>query len=132
MENAVVQILLATYNGEKFIRRQLDSLFNQTFADFTIVVRDDGSTDNTVPIIHEYIERAGGKIKMVADKKKNVGATQNFGILLEHANADYIFFCDQDDVWIPDKMERELQAIRMLEKESTFTPCIVFSDMKVI
>jgi glycosyltransferase involved in cell wall biosynthesis len=132
MESPVVHILLATYNGEQFIRQQLDSLFAQTFNNFILLVRDDGSTDNTVQIVAEYIEKFPEKIVLIKDEKKNVGATLNFGLLLEKADADYIFFCDQDDIWMKDKMEKELEALRALEKNNPGMPCVVFSDMKVI
>jgi glycosyltransferase involved in cell wall biosynthesis len=110
-----VQILLATYNGARFLREQLDSLFNQTFQDFTVLIRDDGSTDNTVQIIEEYNQKFPNKITLLEDSFKNVGATQNFGILLENATADYIFFCDQDDIWVKHKIEKSLQKIQSLE-----------------
>lgn len=129
---ATVQILLATYNGERFLRAQLDSLFTQSFQEFTLLARDDGSTDNTLQIIDEYIEKYPSKISLIKDDKKNVGATQNFGILLENATADYIFFCDQDDVWINTKIENSLQKIQILEQTDKQKPCLVFSDMKWI
>lgn len=132
MENPVVHILLATYNGEKFLRQQLDSLFNQTYKSFTLLVRDDGSTDNTLKIVEEYNSIFQGKIEIVKDEKKNVGAAQNFGILLAYSNADYIFLCDQDDIWIENKIEISLSKIFALENNQTNSPCVVFSDMKLI
>ncbi|MCB0508744.1 MAG: glycosyltransferase family 2 protein [Bacteroidetes bacterium] len=128
---ASVQILLATYNGEKFLRQQLDSLFQQTYSDFQVLIRDDGSTDQTLAIIQEYQAKNPGKIIFIKDENKNVGATQNFGILMQHANADYIFFCDQDDVWLPQKIELSLQTIKKLEEDTTI-PCMVYSDMKLM
>ena len=127
-----VQILLATYNGARFLREQLDSLFNQTFQDFTIQIRDDGSTDNTVQIIEAYIQKFPNKITLLQDSFKNVGATQNFGILLENATADYIFFCDQDDIWVKHKIEKSLQKIQSLENGNSEAPCYIFTDMKAI
>jgi len=129
-ERFKMEILLATYNGEKFIREQLDSLFQQTFSDFKILIRDDGSTDNTLKIIEEYLEKFPTKITLIKDNKKNVGATQNFGILLEKSDADYIFFCDQDDIWLNNKMEISLQKMQAIEKGNIATPCLIFSDMK--
>ncbi len=129
---AAVQIILATYNGEKFLRKQLDSLFHQTFRDFSVLVRDDGSTDNTLSILSEYQQKYPGRISILQDNKKNVGATQNFGILLAQAEADYIFFCDQDDIWLDHKIELSLQAIQLLEQQDNTVPCMVFSDMKAM
>lgn len=132
MQNPLVHILLATYNGGKFIREQLDSLFTQTFQDFTILIRDDGSSDDTLNILSEYQQKFPGRIQWIRDDQKNAGATQNFGILLQHSNADHIFFCDQDDRWLNDKMEKELEKIRALEKDDPSVPCMVFSDMKLM
>ncbi len=126
-----VQILLATYNGERFLHKQLDSLFNQTYPNFTILIRDDGSTDNTLKIISEYQQKFSGKIEIIHDDFKNVGATQNFGILLEKSTANYIFFCDQDDIWVKEKIEKSLAALIELENNSD-TPCMLYSDMKAI
>lgn len=128
----VVQILLATYNGASFLKEQLDSLFNQTIQPFTILIRDDGSTDNTLQIIADYQKEYSDKIQLLNDDLGNVGAARNFAILLENATADYIFFCDQDDIWVHDKIELSLQKIKMLEQENNQLPCLVFSDMKWI
>lgn len=127
-----VQILLATYNGARFLREQLDSLFSQTYQDFTILVRDDGSTDGTLEIIERYRQQFPEKITLLTDNLKNVGATQNFGILLENASADYIFFCDQDDVWLEQKLEISVEKLKTLENGDASVPCMVYSDMKAI
>ena len=129
---ASVQILLATYNGERFLPEQLESLFHQAFQDFTVLIRDDGSTDDTLKIISAYQKKYPAKITLIKDDKKNVGATQNFAILLENTTADYIFFCDQDDVWLPDKISISLKEIQSLEVENNQIPCLVFSDMRAI
>ena len=127
-----VQILLATYNGARFLREQLDSLFNQTFQDFTVLVRDDGSTDDTLQILSAYQQKFPDKINVLKDNLKNLGATQNFGVLLENASADYVFFCDQDDIWLSHKIERSLQKIQALENGNHEVPCFIFSDMKAM
>jgi len=132
MEAGSVQILLATYNGGEFLAEQLDSLFSQTFQSFTLLIRDDGSSDNTLAIIAAYEQRFPDRIQLLIDDKRNVGATQNFGLLLEQSSANYIFFCDQDDVWLKNKMEVSLQKIRSLEDGDVAVPCMVFSDMKSI
>ena len=127
-----VQILLATYNGEKFLREQLDSLLNQTFQDFTVLIRDDGSTDATLKIIEEYQQKHQAQINLIKDDKQNVGVTQNFNLLLEKSTADYLFFCDQDDVWLNEKIELSLKKIQSLEAKNHSTPCMIYSDMKAI
>ena len=127
-----IQILLATYNGARFLQEQLDSLFAQTRQDFTLLVRDDGSTDNTLQIVRDYQQRYPDRIRIITDRRKNLGATRNFGCLLEHADADYIFCCDQDDIWKPDKVEMEMREMAVLEQADTTVPCLVFSDMMAI
>ncbi len=131
--HSAVQIVLATFNGERFIRQQLDSLVQQSYTDFTVLIRDDGSTDHTITIISEYQSKYPDKFFLLQDHlKNNSGAKGNFSLLLEKTTADYIFFCDQDDVWNDDKVAFELQKIKTLENGEQCYPCMVFSDMKVI
>jgi glycosyltransferase involved in cell wall biosynthesis len=133
MQSNTVQILLATYNGERFIREQLDSLLNQTEKNFTVIIRDDGSTDHTLDIIAEYQVNYPDTFTLLQDNTKNKsGAKGNFAMLLEKSTADYVFFCDQDDVWLPEKVEMELEKIQWLENKDRSNPCMVFSDMKII
>lgn len=132
MQEPTIQIVLATYNGGKFLAEQLGSLFKQTLQTFTVLIRDDGSSDNTAEIIAGFQQRFPDRIQLVKDMKNNVGATQNFGLLLELCAADYIFFCDQDDVWLEDKVERSLEKIKRLEEDDRAVPCMVFTDMKSI
>lgn len=127
-----VQILLATYNGEAFLPQQLDSLLNQTYTNFTILVRDDGSTDATNVILTKYVNRFPNKIEIIADALKNVGTVNNFEILLQKSKAPYIAFADQDDIWLPNKIEISLQKIITLEQANKATPCMVFSDLNWI
>lgn len=127
-----VQIVLATYNGEQFLQQQIESLLQQSYSDFTVLIRDDGSTDKTLEIIQSYQEKYPAKFFLLKEDKKNVGATQNFGILLANSTADYIFFCDQDDVWLSDKIEQSLKIIFSIENEQKTNPCLVYSDMKLI
>jgi len=130
--SATVQILLATYNGEQFLREQLDSLFRQSFQNFILLVRDDGSKDKTVTILKKYQLMFPDKIVILEDDNKNVGATQNFGILLKHASANYIFFCDQDDIWLEHKLEISVEKLKTLENGDQSVPCMVYSDMKAV
>lgn len=103
-----VLILLSTYNGEKFLREQLDSLYAQKGVDVHILVRDDGSKDNTVGILREY-EIAYGKITILIES--NIGVSRSFYRLMQYAlfemeTFDYYSFCDQDDVWFEYKLEK--------------------------
>lgn len=129
---AHIDILLATYNGERFLEAQLDSLFGQTCTDFRIIIHDDGSTDRTADILRAYHERYPDRILILADEHRGLGATQNFALLLLHATAPYIAFCDQDDVWLPEKLEWSLRELQRIQREFPGKPAMVYSDMQVI
>ena len=117
----LVAICMSTYNGEKYLEEQLQSLINQTYSNIKIYVRDDGSSDKTKEILQRYKD----KIIIIA-AKENIGVTQSFMRLLNCAeDADYYAFCDQDDVWLPNKIER---AIEKLEKGKCQIPTMYFSD----
>lgn len=124
-----VVVLLATYNGEKYILEQLKSLANQTYEDFTCYIHDDGSTDATVSICVEFC-RQHKKQFFLFDYPKTGGARNNFFSLIDRVDADYVFFCDQDDIWKPDKMQKMLDAARKYEGRDN--GCLTFCDLKVV
>ena len=109
-------ILLATYNGEKFLPEQMDSLFSQTYADFVIYAHDDGSTDQTVGILRQYEKKYPEKL-VILEYEPQGGAKNNFYSLMQRIDADYYMFCDQDDVWHPEKIEKTLKKILELEDD---------------
>lgn len=128
----VVTVLLAAYNGEKFIAEQLDSLVNQTYKDLKIVIRDDGSIDATNEIINRYAEIHPDKIEICPFSNPTGSAAGNFFKLLELYKDDYIMLCDQDDVWQPDKVEKTLFFMKeQEEKHGTDTPILVHTDLYV-
>lgn len=127
-----VEILMATYNGEKYIEQQLESLFNQTYTHWILTIRDDGSTDNTVLLVEKYIQKYPGKIKLLPAGKKNLRSTLNFGKLLEASTLDHVMLCDQDDYWFPNKIELTLHE--MLKREKQYgkeCPLIIYTDLSV-
>ncbi|MCR5581334.1 MAG: glycosyltransferase family 2 protein [Pseudobutyrivibrio sp.] len=129
-----VAVLMATYNGGQFIRQQLDSLFAQSTQNFRLVVHDDGSTDETVSILQEYYESYKGRMEIIYGSAVG-NAMGNFMYLLNEVEADYYFFCDQDDVWLPTKIEDTLKEIQDAECTSdrmSRTPVMVFTDMYVV
>lgn len=128
-----INILLATYNGEKYLNEQLDSLFSQTFQDFKIIIRDDQSTDNTLEIIKEYQVLYQNRIELLEDNLGNLKSSKSFMKLLEYSKAEYLMFCDQDDIWLPTKIEVSFNRLKELEqKDNTITPLLVFTDLKVV
>lgn len=122
-----VDILLATYNGEAYIREQIDSLLGQTYRDIRVIVRDDGSTDATREIVAEY----AGKIEIIFDHE-NLGPQQNFARLMRFSTGEYIMFCDQDDVWKSDKVENSLKCMKQLEAAWGNIPLLVHTDLCVV
>lgn len=127
-----VDILLATYNGEKFLREQLDSIMQQTYQHFRLIIRDDCSSDKTVAIIKEYADRYPGKIVCLSSEER-LGVKSNFSRLLKESEADYVCFADQDDVWMPNKVELTLNKLLELEIENTkHCPLLVHTDLQVV
>lgn len=121
-----VIVILPTYNGGKYLRELLDSLYNQTYSNIEIYTRDDGSKDDTVEIIKEYSKKKvnGRKIIIVPNNGISLGCPDCFTKLLEIAKGgDYYCFCDQDDVWLPNKIE---DAIREIDKFPKLEPTLHF------
>ena len=110
----MISILLSTYNGEKYLSEQLDSILQQSYQNFIIYIRDDGSNDNTLNIIMYYVHNFPSKIKLVDDKVKHRGAKLSFIWLMSHIESDYYMFCDQDDVWLPNKIELSIDKLSKL------------------
>ena len=125
----MITVLLAVYNGEKYLREQIDSILFQTVKDIKILIRDDGSCDNSLKIIEEYKARFPETIDVLSGEPTK-SACGNFAELLKAAEGDYFMFCDQDDVWNPDKIEKTLRAMRSLEKDFA-GPVLVHSDLAV-
>jgi glycosyltransferase involved in cell wall biosynthesis len=125
----MIDILMATYNGEKFLEEQIQSLLNQTYQCWKLIIRDDESNDNILNVIEKYIRLFPDKISRLSDHKGRLGPTLSFATLLEHSEADYIMFCDQDDVWLQDKISITLNRMLDLEKKNPGIPLLVFTDL---
>ena len=120
--------MMSSYNGEAFIAQQIDSILNQTHQDIDIVVRDDGSSDSTLAILAKY-ERENDNFSVLAEE--NRGCTGSFWELLQYARQKkggyaYFAFCDQDDVWLEDKIA---VAIDCLAKADSSLPCLYCSNL---
>lgn len=127
-----VDILMATFNGEKYLHKQIDSLLTQTYAHIKIIIRDDGSTDGTLKIIEDYYQKNREKIHLVQDNLGNLGVSQNFNELAKYSTAQYLTFCDQDDIWLPEKIEKSIFLINKYIETSENKRILVYSDMKII
>ena len=112
MENKKVAVIMSTYNGEKFIKEQLDSILAQTYKNIEIVVRDDGSKDNTVAIVKEYMKKYPN---ITLYEGENLGFIKSFFELLTLVEADYYSYADQDDVWLENKIELAVNSLNELD-----------------
>ena len=127
----MIEILLATYNGERFLPEQIESITSQSFKDYYILASDDNSSDCTLEILRGYEGVLGEQIKVVQSNTHS--AKENFYNLLDMADAEYIALCDQDDFWESDKLEKSLKAIQRLEKRyGKETPILVHSDLEIV
>ncbi len=106
-----VSIVLATYNGAKYIEELLVSLLTQTNQDWELIVSDDGSTDETLSIVQKYEIKLGNRLVVVNNDSGFHGPTANFINGLKHASGSLFMLCDQDDIWLPEKIELSVQVI---------------------
>ena len=121
-----VAVLLATYNGDRFITEQLNSLLNQTYQDFVCYIHDDGSKDQTLQICQEYEKKYPSKFRIL-DYAPTGGAKNNFLSLMKNVDAELVMFCDQDDVWLPNKIEEMVESVKNVDGDF-----LAFSDLKIV
>ena len=128
----LVDIAMATYNGEEFIESQIRSIMRQTFSDWRLIISDDGSNDNTIPIINKLMLE-DERIRLVNQERQG-GVVANFNKALMMTGASYIVTCDQDDIWPVDRLEKLYFFIK--NKESNYNngdvPMLVFSDLTLV
>lgn len=128
--NSKISILLSTYNSDKYLNEQIDSILTQTYTEWELIIRDDGSTDKTILLIHDYCRRYTN-IRLLESYGRNLGAKNSFFELLESTNARYYMFCDHDDVWLPFKIEMTYEKMKEAEKNHLNKPIIVCTDLIV-
>lgn len=128
----MVDILLASYNGEKYIAEQIESIINQTFEDWFLYIKDDCSSDGTLDIVNEYETKYKDKIKVIKSDKPSGSAKNNFFSLLQYSKSDYVMTCDQDDIWLPEKIELAYKKMMETENEYENIPILIHSDLKVV
>lgn len=124
-----VNIVMSTYNGEKYLADQVKSIQSQTFEDWQLLIRDDGSSDNTPSIIRNMAKK-DDRIHFINDgQNENYGVIKSFYHLVKYDSADYYFFSDQDDVWLPEKIE---VTLKRAQSETSAKPLLVYTDLKVV
>ncbi|MBQ8617060.1 MAG: glycosyltransferase family 2 protein, partial [Clostridia bacterium] len=129
MKDLTVEILLASYNGEAYIRDQIDSILHQTDERWHLTVSDDGSSDRTPEILDEYVNQYPNKITRVYSGRRFGNARDHFFWLIEQCKAEYAATCDQDDHWYCDKVKKQIDALLAAEEQySREMPLLVFSD----
>ena len=119
----IVTIVLPTYNGEKYLKEQIDSILNQTYQEIKIIISDDCSKDNTISILEEYKENE--KIEIFI-QEKNIGVVKNLEFLLKKVETPYYMLADQDDYWLPEKVEKSLEKLKQNNVD------LVFGDLEVV
>ena len=124
-----INIVMSTYNGEQFLAEQIDSIQQQTFKDWQLLIRDDGSSDQTPEIIKSFVAQDPRIVFINEHDRENFGVIKNFFTLIKHDKADYYFFSDQDDVWLEDKLETMLAAARQYPDQ---LPLMVYTDLCVV
>ncbi len=127
-----INILLATYNGEKYLPQLLKSIVAQSYKNWKLIARDDNSTDNTLTILKNFQEKYPNKVFVIEDGLGNLGVCRNFERLMEYAETDYIMFADQDDIWKSDKIEISLKKIIDIETKNPGTPIMVHTDLEIV
>lgn len=130
---ATVEILLATYNAARYLPELLASLESQRHSDWRLLVRDDGSQDQTIEILEDFHLRHSDQVRLIEHDGANLGPCGNFLHLLQHSSTDYIMFCDQDDIWLPDKIALTLTEMKTLEQQHGIDmPLLVHTDFQVV
>lgn len=124
----MVDVLLAVYNGEKYLREQLYSVLAQDYRDFRILARDDGSSDSSREILAEFEREYPQKVKVIRTETYRHSAADNFFELMKHSDAEYTMFCDQDDFWDYNKISVTLAEMK---KHPSDIPVLVHTDLAV-
>lgn len=129
---STVAIVMATYNGERYVGEQIESILKSSYQDFELFIFDDCSKDNTMSILYGYEEQNPSKIHVFRNEE-NLGLTINFLRAVRNTTMDYIMFCDQDDVWKPNKIGITLKRMRHMEAQNgKEKPIAVFTDAVVV
>lgn len=129
-----IAILMATYNGARYLNEQLESIATQTYENWILIASDDGSTDDTLKILEAFSQKHPGKVEIIERTDAPHGALENFFSLMKGQVDTYSYyaFSDQDDFWLPDKLELSLEKVKELEAQDPNTPCLVFTDAAVV
>ena len=127
-----INIVMAVYNGEAYIREQIESILASTYKNWVLTIYDDGSKDHTEELVREYVSQYPNQIQYVKNEK-NLGHMNNFLTGAKKSQYDYVCFSDQDDVWNEDKLEITYHYMKEAEqKMTTLQPVVVFTDAQIV
>jgi rhamnosyltransferase len=127
MMSKKVCVLLSTYNGEAYLREQIDSILAQIDVSVELIIRDDGSKDSTVKIINEYKNQYVNVL--ILDSYKNLGPANSFmELLYASGDADYYAFAEQDDIWLPEKLSKAIGIIEHKNIDGSSSPVLYASN----
>lgn len=138
-----IAILLSTYNGAEYLAEQFQSILDQTYTEYLVIARDDGSQDGTHQLLQEFAQQNPGRMHLVQDLHGNLGASGSFAFLMGYAlerqgelglEPAYFTYCDQDDHWLPEKLQTQMRSMMAMETEigSNSVPLLVHSDLRVV
>lgn len=130
INNRRIAVLLSTYNGSRYLSQLLDSLLNQSYTNYTIYIRDDKSSDETLSILSEYASKNDNIILIESDC--NLGSKRSFLQLLEYVKSELYMFCDQDDVWLINKIEVSVNEYEKVRELHTNKPIVIHTDLKLV
>ncbi len=129
---APIDVVLPTYNGVRYLEAQIASIHNQTLRPQRVLLRDDGSSDGTQALISQLQQRYGAWLQ-VLPADGNLGCTANVNRLLQATTAPYVALADQDDLWLPRKMEQSLALmVQLLVRHGSAMPLLVHSDLELV
>lgn len=123
-----ISVVMATYNGEKYLEQQILSILNQTVKPDEFIVCDDGSTDGTISLLEKFAQQ--NKLRYVINDRQ-LGLIANFKKVVSLANNEnYIALSDQDDEWLPEKLEKSVELLQQIDNDKV--PCMVYSDLLLV
>ncbi len=130
----MITIIMAVYNGQEYIREQLESLKDQTYTEWRLVIRDDCSSDKTAEIVKKFSDEVEQEVIFKVNEKPSGSAKNNFALLINDAKeSDYVMFCDQDDIWKKDKIEITFNKMKQAEERyGRDFPLLVHGDVEII
>lgn len=128
----MIDILMAVYNGEKYLSQQIDSILAQSSRDWHLYICDDGSADRSYDIILDYASRYPERITAQKNETPSGSACANFMGMLKRSRAEYVMFSDQDDFWQPDKVRLTLKKMKQMERIYGDCPLLVHTEMEIV